>query len=295
MNSVAGKSRHITLILVWSGVAAAQTLDFSPLLPHATPATQPVIDALLLGDVPKASTLVDRLDPPSRDLWRGILAIASNESTVAIRLLRRANSPKALGVAYYLARQHILFRQEMAEAIRRDPTDFGPYYYLGRHYYDDVDNPEEAVNWFRQALERNRSHARSRSYFGACLERLGRSAEAEAAYQASAAIAESQIGLARLRFSSGDATSALKYAQKAIALDSRSVQAHKLVARVYFSLERPEDAVRALESAATLAPRDAAIQYQLYRAWQSMGEAPKAETALKEFERLRAIYGLQPQ
>jgi tetratricopeptide (TPR) repeat protein len=280
---------------MWTVIATAQTLDFSPLLPQPAPATQPITEALLAGDVPRASSLVDHLDPSSRDLWRGIIAITNNQPTVAIRVLRRGDYPKALGVAYYLARQHILFRQQMNEAIRLDPTDFGPYYYLGRHYYDDVDNPQAAVDWFRKALERNHSHARSRSYLGACLERLGRSGEAESAYQDSESIAESQIGLARLRLSASDAMSALKHVQKAMTLDSRSVQARKLAARTYLALARPEEAVQALESAASLAPRDAAIQYQLYRAWQRMGQPAKADAALKRFERLRAIYGLQPQ
>src|SRR3954453_22281895 len=112
VNSVVGRSRSITLVLVWNALAAAQTLDLSPLLPNPSAATRPVIDALLAGNVPGASALVQHLDPSSRDLWRGIMAIAANAPTGAIRLLRRVGNPKALGVAYYLARQHLLFPQQ---------------------------------------------------------------------------------------------------------------------------------------------------------------------------------------
>ncbi len=280
---------------MWGSLAAAQTLDLSPLLPSPTPETQAISDALLSGNVPRAGVLMNELPPGSRDLWLGILAIAENDSTRAIRFLRRTDNPKALGVAYYLARQHLLFRQQMEKAIRLHPSDFGPYYYLGRHYDTDVDNPEEAARWFRQALERNPDHLRSRAYLGSCLERLGRSSEAEAAYVASAGTAESQLGLARLRLASGDAHAALQHVQKAIALDSRSAKAQKLAARIYLSLGRSQEAAGALESAARLAPQDAAIHYQLYRTWQNLGQQAKAAAALKDFERIRAIYGIQPQ
>jgi len=264
------------------------------LLPPADASTNAIRQALQSGQIARATSLVTTLDPHIRNLWQGILAITQNDAHRAIRFLRKADAPKALGVAYYLAGQHILFREQMAEAIRRDPGDFGPYYYLGRHYDSDVDNADEAVRWFRLALERNEGYVAARSHLGQCLERLGKIVEAEAAYNASLTVAQSQVGLARLHLVAGDATSALPFIEKAIALDSRDVTALKLAARIYGALGRPGDVVRALESAAVLAPRDASIQYQLVRAYGSVGATAKSETALREFERLRAIYGLGP-
>jgi tetratricopeptide (TPR) repeat protein len=234
------------------------------------------------------------LEPVTRNLWQGIIAITQNDANRAIRLLRKADYPKALGVAYYLVGQHILFREQMAVAIRRDPADFGPYYYLGRHYDSDVDNADEAVRWLRLALHRNESYATARSHLGNCLERLGRSAEAEAAYNASVTVAQSQVGLARLRLVDGDATSALTFIEKAMDIDPRDVTALKLAARIYGALDRPRDTLRVLELAAALAPRDASIRYQLVRAYQSAGDSAKSAAALREFERLRGIYGLGP-
>ncbi len=174
-----------------------------------------------------------------KEYWRSRRATR----TGAIRCLRKADYPKALGVAYYLAGQHILFREQMAEAIRRDPTDFGPYYYLGRHYDSDVDNAEEAARWLRLALERNEGFATARSHLGNCLERLGRTSEAEAEYKASSGVAQSQVGLARLRLAAGDARLALTFIRKAIEVDSRDVSALKLAARIYGTLDRPRESV----------------------------------------------------
>jgi DNA-binding SARP family transcriptional activator len=44
-----------------------------------------------------------------------------------------------------------------------------------------------------------------------------------------------------------------------------------------------------------LDPRDASTQYQLYKAYQSVGDPVKAASALRQFERLKAVYGLQPR
>jgi tetratricopeptide (TPR) repeat protein len=280
---------------VWCAACFAQTFDLSPLLPAPTPATEAIREAVISGEVTGAAHLAESLDPETWELWRAILAIVGNDSTTAIRALRHAGQPKALGVAYYLVRQYLLFRDQMAEAIRRDPADFGPYYYLGRHYDSDLDDAEQAARWFREALNRNPNYARARSHLGSCLERLGRTEEAEAAYRASASLPPSQLGLARLMLAAGDSASALSFVEKALASDPRDSAALKLAARLYTKLNRPRDAARALESAAALAPRDASTQYQLYRAWQSLGNATKAAAAFREFERLRAVYGLQPR
>ena len=193
----------------------------------------------MTGEFIDAAHLAESLDPETRKLWRGILAIVRNDPTTAIRALRHAGQPKALGVAYYLERQYLLFRDQMAEAIRRDPADFGPYYYLGRHYDSDVDDAEQASRWFREALQRNPNYARARSHLGNCLERLGRTEEAKAAYEASASLPLSQLGLGRLMLAAGDSAAALSFVEKALAVDPRDPAALKLAARIYTAAQLP--------------------------------------------------------
>ena len=173
MHSAPRLTRRILLIALWPLFALAQATDLAPLLPPPTSSTEAVRKAVLSGEISRAAALADPLPPPDRQLWRGILAILRNDPTTAIRTLRGGDHPKALGVAYYLARQYLLFREQMSQAMRRDPHDFGPYYYLGRHYDSDLDNAEEASRWFRLAVERNPSYMRAHAYLGSCLERLG--------------------------------------------------------------------------------------------------------------------------
>ncbi len=237
------------MLVVCHTAAFAQRVDLSPLWPAADASTAEIRHAIESGQIGRATEILSTLDAPARNLWQGILLITQNQATGAIRVLRKGDYPKQLGVAYYLAGQHILFRAQMLEAIRRDPGDFGPYYYLGRHYDADVDNAEEAVRWLRLALQRNEANANVRSHLGNCLERLGNTADAEAAYNASLTVALSQVGLARLRLAAGDARSALTYVEKATAMDPHDVKAFRLAARVYSALNRPRDAIRALEAA----------------------------------------------
>jgi tetratricopeptide (TPR) repeat protein len=280
---------------MWCAACFAQKLDVTPLLPASTPATDQIREAVMAGDVTGAARLAESLDPEDGKLWRAILAIVRNDPTTAIRALRHAGQPKALGVAYYLARQYLLFRDQMAEAIGKDPSDFGPYYYLGRHYDSDLDDVEQAAGWFREALNRNPNYPRARSYLGACFERLGRTEEAEVAYRASASLPSSQLGLARLMLAAGHSAAALPFVEEALAVAPADSAGLKLAARVYTNLKRPRDAAQALERAAALDPRDASTQYQLYRIWQSLGNATKEAAAFREFERLRSVYGLQPR
>jgi len=295
VNKLNRQARVLMLLVVWHSAAAGQSQDLTPLLPAVTGANQAIREAVTAGDVRRAGQLAAALEPAAeRNLWRGILAILQNDAPGAVRLLRRSDEPKALGVAYYIARQHLLFRGQMEEAIRRNPADFGPYYYMGRHYDSDVNDPEAAARWFGLALERNPGYARARAYLGGCLERLGRTEEAAAAYNAAPSMLASQLGLARLRLAAGEPEAALAFAERAVRMDGKDATAAKLAARIYGELKRPRDAVRALEAAASLAPADAAVRYQLFRLYQAGGEPEKAAAARNEFRRLQEIYGIQP-
>ena len=294
MKSAAKLVRRLMLLVVCHSIAAGQPVDLTPLLPIPEPGTQELRRAVLAGDLARAETLAARLTDKDRVLWRGIVEIVRNEPVKAIRVLSSSGHFKALGVAYYLVRQQVLFRQQMAEAIRVVPGDFGPYYYLGRHYYSDADDAEEAAKWFRLALERKPEYARARYFLGNCLERLRKYSEAEKEYAASLAVPQSLAGIARLRLLAEDGAGALRYTQKAIEADPRDPGIAKLAAKVYGALDRPEDALLALETAARLAPRDSGVQYQLWRAYKARGLAEKGAAALREFERLRVIYGATP-
>jgi tetratricopeptide (TPR) repeat protein len=293
MKSVISRLCCIALLAVWHSIGFAQPGDLSPLLPPADPATDVIAQAIRSGDTARAAELLASLDPATRTQWAGILAITQNDANGAIRILRKGDYPKALGVAYYLAGQKILFREQMAEAIRRSPDDFGPYYYLGRYYDSDVDDTEKP-------LDCSGSHSRRIALCPCAFSprRLSGKNGSECGKPKPLitlrSVPLSLLGLARLRLTIGDPASALIFIQNAIGLNPRDTMALKLAARIYRELNRPLDAVRVLESAALSAPREASIRYQLARLYRLMGDHAKSSAALDDFERLRAIYGLSP-
>lgn len=286
-------------LLVWLAVffcapIRAQQRDLIPLLPAGIREERPIRDALLSGNVTRARSLVESLDSPRRMLWKGILAITQDEPTLAIRALRTVDHPKILGVAYYLAHQHLLFRDQMKRAIEQDPADFGSYYYLGRHYDSDVDDLEEAMRLYRLALKKNPQFSGIRAYLGNCLERRGRLQEAEAEYLASPNVALSLIGLARLRLSTDNLAAAREFIDRAIALDPRDASALKVQSRIYARAGRLHDAAEVLERAIALDSRDASLRYQLGYTYRLLGDSTRAAAAFHEYEHLQKIYGSQP-
>src|SRR5690348_3103947 len=108
VNTAARHTCRIAFIVIWCAGCFAQTLDLAPLLPAPAPATDAIRKAVLTGRILEAMNLAESLDPEARTLWRGILAIVRNDPTSAIRTLRHAGQPKALGVAYFLERQYLL-------------------------------------------------------------------------------------------------------------------------------------------------------------------------------------------
>jgi hypothetical protein len=49
------------------------------------------------------------------------------------------------------------FATRWQRRFEQTPTDFGHYYCLGRYYGSDLDDSEEAVRWFHEAVSRNPS------------------------------------------------------------------------------------------------------------------------------------------
>jgi tetratricopeptide (TPR) repeat protein len=286
------------IAMLWTALLGAEAPDLAPLLP---PEASDLRAALEAGEARRAAVLANALaDPTERKRWLAILAIAANDPVKAIRMLRSGGGvresadAKPLGVAYYIARQYVLFRQQMSAAIRYDPADFGPYYFLGRHYESDLADYEEAVPWLRQALDRNPTYVRARAHLGNCLERLGRSREAESAFRAALPSAMAQVGLARLALAAGKTQEAVEWVERATAAEPDDAAALRLAARLYELSERPADAIAALERATRAAPADASVRYRLHRLYRAAGNEIKAKTALDEYERVRAVYGATP-
>ncbi len=215
----------------------------------------------------------------------------------AIRQLRAAEKKEpssasikqALGVAYYRAGQHLLFRQKMAEAIAADPKHHLPHYLLGRHFDSDLQDFDGAAAYFRAALELRPQHAPSLAHLGHALEMPGRHPEAIAAYSQATAIQPclpfSVAGLARL-----DAAT-LDLMRKTLLCGGDEAMLLRALAKALGDAGEHAEAARYLERALVMDPSNTALAYQFHRAWTAANDSVKAAAALESYHRLHNIYG----
>lgn len=194
---------------------------------------------------------------------------------------------KALGLAYYAAGQHLLFRRAMESAIANDTRDPDPHFYLGRHYGSDVQNFAEAATHFRAVLERKPSPD-SLAYLGHALEMQGNRDAAVPLYRDAVRLEPchpvAAAGLARLGMASiGDLTKCAS---------PHPVLLREL-AKLFTASARHAEAALCLEKALAAEPSSAALAYQLHRAWRAAGDSEKSEAALARFRQISAVYGGQ--
>lgn len=256
----------------------------------------------------QAMAIAGQQPAPMRFIWTGYLKLRTGDTAGAIRDLRRAEreglaaeTAKLEGLAYYAARQYKLFLRKMDEAMRAEPGDAAPHYYLGRHYESDLKDFGRAAEAFRQALARDAVHLPSHYHMGYCAEMRGQWDEAAAAYRAAADLAGKVNsgygfpwqGLARVELQLGRPDSALPLAKKAALLGPRDAEAQRVLARVCATLGRRDEAIAAWEQVAQLDTTDPAPQYQLFQLYQKAGDEGKSKAALERFRRLQQLYGRQ--
>ena len=90
-----------------------------------------------------------------------------------------------------------------------------------------------------------------------------------------------QMQLGVFELGRGNFDVALEHYQTAAEWDAHSAPAQHELAVVYSSLNRPLDAVKALQSAVKLAPREAQYQFELGLAWNEAGDLAHAQSAFE--------------
>jgi tetratricopeptide (TPR) repeat protein len=256
----------------------------------------------------KADDVIER-EPANFEgyFWRGFLELQRRDTHNAVRFLRRAEALdancyvlKLLAVSYYFLEQFKLFTKTMQQAILKQPSDFAPYYYLGR-YYASNDAPDfpRAAGYFQEALTRNPDDYVSHYYLGYCRESERQFKEAEQEYRLSVELAQAAgnkyalpyQGMARLRLLENRPSDARQFATQAVEFASNDAASHVVLARVYAALGQAIQAVPEWERAAVLDPTNPVPYYHLYRTYSALGNKEKANLAVTRYNALIAVYG----
>jgi Flp pilus assembly protein TadD len=237
---------------------------------------------------------------------RGYLEYSRGNYYDAVMALREAEAIdadssvlKLLAMSYHGAHQQRLFLLKMNEALRKDPGDFAPLYYLGQSFESDVHDFHKAAEYFTKAIERNPRDFRSHAHLGYCFEMEGSPEQAEAEYKRAIQLAESgqsaydmpYAGLARLRLAQNRVADALVFAKRAVEIAPREASDHELLAKAWAESGRTAEATNEWKLSSDLDPADATSPYRLYRAYLASGETAKADAALKQYKKIASLYG----
>jgi len=245
---------------------------------------------------------------PRLHFWQGRVRFEGNDPIGAIVAFRSAERlgldteglHKALGLTYYVIHQYILFEQQMDKAIRVDPTDYEPLYYLGRYYETTRNNFSRARDFFDRAVALKPNDTKSIFNRGYCLEMMGRLDEARTNYEKAIQLVEETQeryswpyqGMARLLLTS-DPEQALHFAERAVKLEPALDSNHLVLAKVEERMQKIPEAISELQTVTHLNPTSAAPHYALARLYKRIGNPEAAGAQIEEFNKLNSIY--EPQ
>lgn len=238
--------------------------------------------------------------------WLGTARLELHDAPAAVQAFRSAQKlgldttvlHEGLGLAYYNINQFFLFDKEMEATAKEDPKDFRPKYYLGLYYLTIRSDVPAALPLFDQATQLNPDDWKSLYQEGNCLEKLGRSSEARAYYIRSieSVAKHSQPfgwpyqGMARLLLET-DPQTALGFARKAVEAEPEEYSNHLVLAKTYKRLNDLPAAIREARLASDHNATDASSRYLLFRLYRQAGDPRAADTELKIFQMLNAVYG----
>ena len=239
--------------------------------------------------------------------WLGISQLQLHNPIAAAQALRSAEklglntalSHEDLGLAYYDLNQFFLFEEQMKKAAQLGPADSKPHYYLGLYRLTIRSDPARALEQFEKAMELQPDDWKSVYQAGYCLEQLGKIEGARERYANAITLVEKAgvpfgwpyQGIARLLLND-QPQDALKFAEKAVALQAAEYSNHLLLAKVYERLGQIDKATHEAKIAADQNPTDSSARYTLYKLYRQAGD-PQAAKELKRFEEIRALYGDQ--
>jgi tetratricopeptide (TPR) repeat protein len=207
------------------------------------------------------------------------------EYTAAARLQTpTANDLAVVALDYVLMKDYADADKWLSKATAWQPSNALYWYYLGRVKYR-LNAFEGAIAAFTKALALEPRSVRDEYNIGLCAEGLGHPDQAEEAYRlalqwqknAPSQDAQPFYDLGALLASENRSEESLFYLEKAVGLDKQNPAIREKLGMIEFTLKKLPEAQRDLEIAVSLAPRSAALHFQLGRIYQKRGLSMQAK------------------
>jgi tetratricopeptide (TPR) repeat protein len=204
-----------------------------------------------------------------------------------------ADNLKIIAFDYVLLHDYIDASHYLEIVLEMEPSDLEARYYLGRVRYQQ-NRFDEGIAAFREVLEHDPSNVKAMDNLGLCLEGKNQVDQAIAAYRKAIALDESSLihteqpylNLGILQASNNNSQEALLLLTTAEKIAPKSAAVHYQLAKSLFSLHRLDDAQREAETALELNPKDAPSHYLLGRIYHALGKSDLSGQQFKMTEDL---------
>jgi Tfp pilus assembly protein PilF len=179
----------------------------------------------------------------------------------------------------------------LQESLKLFPNSARLWFALGIAHFADH-NAEEAAKDFQHALEADQKFAPALAYIGMTEAEQGQYARAVDYYERALAVDEKLtvahylLADAMLKETSPDLSRVESHLQRAVSLDQSFAPARLALGKLYFRMNRLEDAASQLERVIALNPNLAEAHYQLGRVYTRLKREREAQAALATFKRL---------
>ncbi|HEY3457813.1 MAG TPA: tetratricopeptide repeat protein, partial [Bryobacteraceae bacterium] len=207
-----------------------------------------------------------------------------------------AEAHKVLGRDLMIVGRFDAARLEFEQGMRYDPKSAEMPYNMGK-LYSIQDNWALAKQNFERAIAIDPQYMEAYDGLGLALESLGDKAAAVANYQRAIDMNEARHGnfsapyvnMSALYNASGDSSTALAFAERALKVNSNSDRALYQMAKAHERQGASASAIDSLNRAIAINPRSSAYFYLLATAYRRMGKLEESRGAMASFTKLNNL------
>ena len=268
---------------------------------------RPVQESIDAGDAAEARRRLDRLDPQQRASARGQLLEATvlhqegellESLTLALAVIeqepRNGDAYKLFGLDTAQLGKPDLAEPYFQQAVTLAPRDPQARHYLGVNL-TQLSRPAEAIEQLQEALRLDPQLLDARYALGIAYEMTGDFGAAKATYREAILATKNQaitdvtpyLYLGRLLAADERWDDAADLFGQATRLNPSNGAGWYQYGRALLGLDKPEEALRAIDKASSLEPADPRPHYQRMLALKQLGRLSEARQAAAAFDRLR--------
>ena len=201
---------------------------------------------------------------------------------------------KIVALNYVLLQDYPDADKWLTKSVYSDPSDSEVWYYLGRTKYNE-NRFEEAITSFQHFLKLEPKSVKGEDNLGLSYQGLGNTSDAIVAYTSAIAWQDGArnqdsgpfVDLGALLLDQNQPAEAVKYLMQAVAISPEELRGHEQLGKAYDRMGQLPKAQVELEKAVELSPQNPRLHYVLGQVYRKEGFSEKAKIEFGRSEELR--------